>query len=231
MRWLLALLLFVATSTLVACTSDDPAELEGTPILRHRTDGSKAIRADDDDDDDTTPSTTSKKKKTTPATTGGTTTASASTSNADDGPTFDPTIVANSGTSSSSGAASSAPQTAATVEEQCFEIINKYRAKTGLPPLARWTNNESCSDTESQQDSQSGQAHGSFTQCGEMAQNECPGYPSSAEQNLPECLADMYAEGPGGGHYDNMTSTQYTMVSCGVFEVGDGTFWSVQNFR
>jgi uncharacterized protein YkwD len=140
-----------------------------------------------------------------------------------DGPVFTP-----NGSTPSTGAA---PTTAETLEAQCVDMINQYRAKTGLPALARRTEEESCSDSEAQSDSQSGAAHGAFGSCNEMAQNECPGYPSPANQNLSGCLADMYAEGPGGGHYENMTSQQYTQASCGVFEVGDGTFWSVQNFR
>lgn len=216
MRLLAVVLLFVACC-LAACAANDPADLMGTPILRRRTDHSKALRADGDDDDDT--ATTTKKKKTTVARGDGGTIDTV-TGGTDDGAVFVP-----------DGAKASAAPTAKSVEQQCYEIINKYRATKGLPALARWTNNESCSDGQSRSDSQSGAAHGAFGSCNEMAQNECPGYPSSAEQNLPECLADMFAEGPGGGHYENMTSTEYTMVSCGVFEVGDGTFWSVQDFR
>jgi uncharacterized protein YkwD len=115
--------------------------------------------------------------------------------------------------------------------EKCFHVINTYRATKGLDPLERWTQGESCADGEAQSDSKSGKPHGAFTKCGEFAQNECPGYPGSVSENLSECLADMWAEGPGGGHYDNMTSGKYTEVSCGLYELSNGDFWSVQNFR
>jgi hypothetical protein len=115
--------------------------------------------------------------------------------------------------------------------EKCVDIINKYRATKGLDPLERWSSQESCADGEAKSDSKSGEAHGAFTTCTEMAQNECPGYPGSVSENLPECLADMWAEGPGGGHYDNMTNEKYTKVACGIYELSNGDFWSVQNFR
>jgi hypothetical protein len=40
----------------------------------------------------------------------------------------------------------------------------------------------------------------------------------------------MWAEGPGGGHYDNMTNPKYTQVACGFQSDGSST-WSVQSFR
>jgi hypothetical protein len=119
----------------------------------------------------------------------------------------------------------------ASEQEKCVDIINQYRATKGLRALSRWETEEDCSDGEAESDSKSGDAHGAFTTCGEMAQNECPGFPGSVSKNLPECLADMWAEGPGGGHYDNMTSTKYTKVACGIHELSNGDFWAVQNFR
>lgn len=127
--------------------------------------------------------------------------------------------------------ASKAVAASASDAEKCVDIINQYRAKKGLDALKRWTDQESCSNDEAESDSKSGKAHGAFTQCGEMAQNECPGYPGSVGENLPECLADMWAEGPGGGHYDNMSNKKYTKVACGIYELANGDFWSVQNFK
>lgn len=115
--------------------------------------------------------------------------------------------------------------------EKCFKIINTYREQAGLGPLERWTKGEACANGEAKSDAESNKAHGAFPDCGELAQNECPGYPGSVSENLPECLADMWAEGRGGGHYDNMASTKYTEVSCGIHELANGNFWSVQNFR
>jgi len=46
----------------------------------------------------------------------------------------------------------------------------------------------------------------------------------------------MWAEGPGDdfsahGHYINMSSTQYTMASCGFHTTGGASVWAVQNFK
>jgi uncharacterized protein YkwD len=201
MRWFVAAFVLLAACS----TEEDPNELTGTPLLHHRTNGAKAIRADetlgDDDDDDSTTTTT--------------------------------TSSSGSGTDSTTttGGTSSAASVKKSIAQQCFEIINKYRAKTNLPPLQEWTAEETCATGQAKSDSETNSAHGAFTQCGEMAQNECPGYPSPATDQLPECLADMYAEGPGGGHYENMTSTQYTKVACNVYQLADGSFWSVQDFK
>lgn len=116
-------------------------------------------------------------------------------------------------------------------QEKCVDIINQYRAKKGLPPFARWTDQETCSNGEAESDAKSGKGHGSFPRCGEMAQNECPNFGGSITDGLPKCLAAMWAEGPGGGHYENMASTKFTKVACGVYAVSSDKFWSVQNFR
>lgn len=122
------------------------------------------------------------------------------------------------------------PKTAS-IAEKCVNIINQYRATKGLDPYDRWDAQEDCSDGEAKSDSKSGKAHGAFQTCTETAQNECPNYPGDLDENLPECLADMWAEGPGGGHYDNMTDTSRTKVACGVYELSNGNFWAVQNFK
>jgi hypothetical protein len=46
----------------------------------------------------------------------------------------------------------------------------------------------------------------------------------------------MWAEGPGPfdqghGHYDNMSSTQYTAVACGFYTQPDGSVWATQDFK
>jgi hypothetical protein len=39
------------------------------------------------------------------------------------------------------------------------------------------------------------------------------------------------AEGPGGGHYDNMTTTSRTKVACGFFQTPSGKWWAAQDFQ
>jgi hypothetical protein len=130
------------------------------------------------------------------------------------------------------GAASGAAGGSAggSANELCVNSINEHRRGAGLAPLARWTAQETCADGEAQSDGSSNSAHGAFGSCGEIAQNECPGFPGQPEDAVPQCLRTMVDEGPGGGHYDNMFNPQYTKVACGVTIVG-GRVWSVQNFR
>jgi hypothetical protein len=112
----------------------------------------------------------------------------------------------------------------------CVDAINAYRATLGLAPYARWTQEESCADGQALSDSKTGKAHGAFTQCGEHAQDECPGWPGPSDAMIPKCLAAMWAEGPGGGHYENMRG-KYTQVACGFATLPNGSVWAVQDFR
>jgi hypothetical protein len=51
------------------------------------------------------------------------------------------------------------------------------------------------------------------------------------KEGLLDCLAAMWDEGPGGVHYDTMSSTKNKEVGCGFFETPEGDIWSVQDFR
>jgi len=122
------------------------------------------------------------------------------------------------------------------VAQKCVDLINQHRASIGLPPLARWSEAEMCSDAEAKSDSETGMAHGAFGKCGEFAQNECPGWPGAPGDIIAPCLQMMWNEGPGEdfskhGHYINMSSTSYTKVACGFWTTADGSVWAVQNFR
>jgi hypothetical protein len=119
----------------------------------------------------------------------------------------------------------------AAARQSCVDRINQYRARVRMGPLARDASTESCDDEESRLDARSNRAHGSFGKCGERAQNACPNYPgASVEDVLTKCLQQMFDEGPGGGHYDNMTSSKYSRASCGFVALGGGRIWTVQNF-
>jgi hypothetical protein len=119
----------------------------------------------------------------------------------------------------------------AAARQSCVDRINQYRARVRMGPLARDASTEACDDEESRLDSSSNRAHGSFGKCGERAQNACPNYPgASVEDVLTRCLQQMFDEGPGGGHYDNMTSAKYSRASCGFQALPGGRIWTVQNF-
>ena len=132
--------------------------------------------------------------------------------------------------SSSSGSSSGGGDPYAAARQACVDYINKLRATLGRPPYARWTANEACTDTQAKADGASGTAHSAFGQCNESGQCECPGW-SSVSDIIPGCLDAMWSEGPGGGHYDIMSSTQYTMVSCGFAPAADGSMWGTQDYQ
>lgn len=113
----------------------------------------------------------------------------------------------------------------------CVSTINQYRATKGLSPLARWSATEACADGQAVNDGSTKAAHGAFGTCGEVAQNECPGWPAPATTTIPKCLQAMWSEGPGGGHYEAMSSRIYTKVACGFGTAADGSIWAVQNFH
>src|SRR5207237_1384051 len=126
----------------------------------------------------------------------------------------------SSSVSSSSSTAASSSSTGGPVDatQLCVDEINKHRASIGLYPYTRWTAEESCTSSQAQQDAASNKPHSAFGQCTEWAQNECPGWGGPPENMIANCLQMMWNEGPGmdfnkHGHYINMTSTSYTMVS------------------
>ncbi len=117
------------------------------------------------------------------------------------------------------------------VAQDCVDKINAYRATKGLAPYARWTDGESCASDQAKSDSESGKAHGAFGQCGEWAQDECPDWDGPPSSMIGPCLKMMWDEGPGGGHYKNMSNSEYTQASCGFYTLPDGKVWAVQNFK
>jgi hypothetical protein len=159
------------------------------------------------------------------ASSGGSASGGSGGSSGDDGASSsgDPASSSASGGSSGGGDGSAA--------DVCVRAINAHRAEQGLPAFERWTDAEACADGEAKSDGASGQAHGAAFQCGEVAQNECPGGPGPAAQMIPQCLELMWEQGPGEGHHDNMASTRFTKVACGFHTLPDGSVWSVQNFR
>jgi hypothetical protein len=135
----------------------------------------------------------------------------------------------------SSGAGSSSGDSYGDARERCVARTNELRASIGLKPIPRLASAESCVDGQAQSDSESGKAHGAFDACFDqvknwrgVGQNECPGY-ASVESALGTCLDMMWAEGPGGGHYDNIAGDS-TQTACGFYTTPQGKVWMVQDF-
>ncbi|HLM73620.1 MAG TPA: CAP domain-containing protein, partial [Polyangiaceae bacterium] len=122
---------------------------------------------------------------------------------------------------------SSGGMTSTSASALCVDLINTHRASISLPPLQRWTDAEVCSSEQARSDANAEIPHGAFSQCGEFAQNECPGWAGKPEEMIDDCLQMMWNEGPGEdfaqhGHFLNMSSEEFTMVACGFFETDDG---------
>lgn len=120
------------------------------------------------------------------------------------------------------------------IAQDCVDRINQFRWECQcLPPLARWSDAEMCSDEQSGNDQATNSPHGNFGACGEWAQNTCPNW-GSEQDVIVGCLQAMWDEGPGEpfsehGHYINMSSSDYTKVACGFSSSGAGV-WANQNF-
>jgi hypothetical protein len=118
---------------------------------------------------------------------------------------------------------------------RCVDRVNELRASKGKGPIPRLASAESCADGQAKSDSETGKAHGAFNACANqvknwhgIAQNECPNY-KSVEATLTGCIDMMWAEGPGGGHYDNMMGDS-THMACGFYTTPEGKVWQVQDY-
>jgi hypothetical protein len=141
----------------------------------------------------------------------------------------------NGGSASSNGGTTSGNDPYGDARKRCVDRTNELRATKGKGPIPRLASAEPCADGQAKSDSESGKAHGAFNACLDqvkgwkgVAQNECPGY-GSVEDTLTKCLDMMWAEGPGGGHYDNMMGDS-TDTACGIYTTPAGKVWLVQDF-
>ena len=115
----------------------------------------------------------------------------------------------------------------------CVTETNRYRATLGLKPLTRSSTLEAYAAIGAREDGLSGQHHQHFRRTSgggvAVAENEFWGTNLALHTLMVRGLADMWAEGPGGGHYENMRGP-YTQLGCGVF-VNGVDITVVQDFR
>jgi uncharacterized protein YkwD len=111
--------------------------------------------------------------------------------------------------------------------EFCVKETNRLRAMNGRAPVERSKQLEDFANSGARID-HDGPAHGHFKQARDsgiaFAENECRRW--SLDQSggdmkklVELCIAAFYAEGPGGGHYENMLGA-YRAVGCGIFQSG-----------
>ena len=136
-----------------------------------------------------------------------------------------------SSTPSSGSGGQPTPETLDSLRQACADAINQYRASMGSSPLTLKADSatNSCIDGQASGDGSGFMAHLHFGACGETAQDECPGWPGDPGSSQTGCLQAMWAEGPGGGHYENMSNSGYTQVACG-FALVNGGWWMTQDF-
>lgn len=112
----------------------------------------------------------------------------------------------------------------------CVDENNRYRATLAVAPLARSAKLEQFAAIGAQVDYAAATAHTHFTTskgvpgAQRSAENEIPGFggwslrrQKTLHAIISQGLAAMWAEGPGGGHYDNMKDAALHNVGCGVF--------------
>jgi len=116
----------------------------------------------------------------------------------------------------------------------CIDEINRYRVKAGLAPLERSPALDEFAALAAEHDGKSRVPHQYFKMTNgggvAMAENQLllwKGY--SAAEVIRQGLAQMWAEGPSGSHYQIMTG-KYGQVGCGIYSSGKEVNVS-QDFR
>lgn len=140
-----------------------------------------------------------------------------------------PTAPTAAGTATSSGSANLGSNVS-----YCTDEINRYRGTVGLAPLERSDALDGFAAQAATHDGQSRVPHQYFrmTNGGGIATAEnqllfWKGY--TVPQVIRQGLAQMWAEGPSGSHYQIMTG-KYAQVGCGIYTNGNEVTIS-QDFR
>lgn len=135
----------------------------------------------------------------------------------------------------------SATDTAAYAEEKrlCLDTINAYRATLGLAPVVRSASLEAFADQGARYDSDRDKAHAHFSTFSKGAvpsdaENAIPGWPLKSYKTVARIVGEgakmMWAEGPGGGHYENIKGS-HTAVGCGIYVNQAGGVWVIHDFK
>ena len=107
----------------------------------------------------------------------------------------------------------------------CVEEVNRFRATVGAAPLTRSSRIDVFSTDAARVDGEAHQAHTYFrmTNGGNgtaRAENMIPWWKASQYGSVraivKKGLATMWAQGPGGSHYENIRGN-YSEMGCGVF--------------
>lgn len=138
-----------------------------------------------------------------------------------------------------SGSSGGSPATSATTADLIFCVTetNRYRAMQQRPALTRSSALETFAAEGARADGHGTVPHQHFEAqrppLVALAENELHRLPfnlfGSIQQAMREAMQAYYAEGPSGGHYQNLMGP-FADVGCGVY-LANGEITLVQNFR
>ncbi|MDB5051367.1 MAG: hypothetical protein JWO30_4438 [Fibrobacteres bacterium] len=137
--------------------------------------------------------------------------------------------------------AASATDTAMYAAEKklCLDTINAYRAMVGAKAVTWSKSLEAFADQGARYDAERNVAHGHFSAYSKYAvpsdaENAIPGWPLKSYKTVAAVVAEgakmMWAEGPGGGHYENIKGS-HTQVGCGIYVTPTGAVWVIHDFK
>lgn len=127
------------------------------------------------------------------------------------------------------GFGGSGPDPFAAARETCFQKTNELRAQAGAPALQHDLTMEPCADQQAKNDGNANSSYGNIPYCTQASQNECAALAGTPESAVAPCLQELFDQGPGTIHHDQMIDPARTRVSCGFFVTTEGKVWVVQN--
>lgn len=110
-------------------------------------------------------------------------------------------------------------------QKECLQYVNNFRKQKGIQPLKTRKSKINCSNREALLNFKSNKFHTKFGMCDENGQCECKGF-----SNVKDCINAYISEGPGGGHYELLRSSDFTHLTCGIYKIPNGGYYYTHNF-
>lgn len=110
-------------------------------------------------------------------------------------------------------------------QTKCLQLVNDFRAKMGVKSLKSRPSKVNCSNKEAHYNFNANKFHYKFGMCQEDGQCECKGF-----NTMDKCINAYISEGPGGGHYELLRSTEFTHLTCGMYKIPNGGYYYTHNF-
>ena len=142
------------------------------------------------------------------------------------------------------GSGGGSPGTATMHQQHNLDMLNMYRAQHNAGPLVIDDQLNAFSTTAAEQLEATGQPHGYFIAQGNSGQiwmqgfctaageNQAPKWPVNGDEDatIDAILVAMMNEGPGGGHYDNIVSANFSRVGIGLVVDANQQLWFSNDF-